>query len=205
MMLVSDIIELSLQNLRLHKTRSVLTSLGVIFGVGSVIAMLSISEGAKRSALSQIEAMGIDKIIVYSKKPPVAGGAVSTGRTSLVERYGLTLRDRKHLSELDNVERITVLRDARKRVMKGQERLDLKLVGADLNFLPDSASTLPQGRWFSPWEFKRPVNVCVIGSNVKRKLFQLGDQEVIGSNIRVETMVLKVIGVLDIPSVISAI
>ena len=43
MMLVSDIIELSLQNLRLHKTRSVLTSLGVIFGVGSVIAMLSIS------------------------------------------------------------------------------------------------------------------------------------------------------------------
>lgn len=197
MMLVSDIIELSLQNLRLHKTRSVLTSLGVIFGVGSVIAMLSISEGAKRSALSQIEAMGIDKIIVYSKKPPVAGGAVSTGRTSLVERYGLTLRDRKHLSELDNVERITALRDARKRVMKGQERLDLKLVGADLNFLPDSASTLPQGRWFSPWEFKRPVNVCVIGSNVKRKLFQLGDREVIGSNIRVETMVLKVIGVLE--------
>ena len=197
MMLVSDIIELSLQNLRLHKTRSVLTSLGVIFGVGSVIAMLSISEGAKRSALSQIEAMGIDKIIVYSKKPPVAGGAVSTGRTSLVERYGLTLRDRKHLSELDNVERITALRDARKRVMKGQERLDLKLVGADLNFLSDSASTLPQGRWFSPWEFKRPVNVCVIGSNVKRKLFQLGDQEVIGSNIRVETMVLKVIGVLE--------
>ena len=196
-MLVSDIIELSLQNLRLHKTRSVLTSLGVIFGVGSVIAMLSISEGAKRSALSQIEAMGIDKIIVYSKKPPVAGGAVSTGRTSLVERYGLTLRDRKHLSELDNVERITALRDARKRVMKGQERLDLKLVGADLNFLSDSASTLPQGRWFSPWEFKRPVNVCVIGSNVKRKLFQLGDQEVIGSNIRVETMVLKVIGVLE--------
>ena len=77
MMLVSDIIELSVQNLRLHKTRSILTSLGVIFGVGSVIAMLSISEGAKRSALSQIEAMGIDKIIVYSKKPPVAGGAVS--------------------------------------------------------------------------------------------------------------------------------
>lgn len=197
MMLVSDIIELSLQNLRLHKTRSILTSLGVIFGVGSVIAMLSISEGAKRSALSQIEAMGIDKIIVYSKKPPVAGGAVSTGRTSMVERYGLTLRDRKHLLDLDNVERITALRDARKRVMKGQERLDLKLVGADRHFLADSASTLVQGRWFGPWDFQHPVNVCVIGSNVKRKLFRLGDKEVIGSNIRVETLVLKVIGVLE--------
>lgn len=197
MMLVSDIVELSLQNLRLHKTRSILTSLGVIFGVGSVIAMLSISEGAKRSALSQIEAMGIDKIIVYSKKPPVAGGAISTGRTSRVERYGLTLRDRKHLADLDNVERITALRDARKRVMKGQERLDLKLVGADRDFLADSASELVQGRWFKAWDYRRPVNVCVIGSNVKRKLFRLGDQKVIGSNIRVENLVLKVIGVLE--------
>jgi len=197
MIRVSDILELSFQNLRLHKTRSVLTSLGVIFGVGSVIAMLAISEGAKRSALAQIEAMGIDKIIVYSKKPPVAGGAVSSGQTSMVERYGLTVRDRRHLLDLDNVERVTMLRDARKRVMKGQERLDLKLVGAELHFLADSASRLVQGRWFSPWDFRHPVNLCVIGSNVKRKLFRLGDRNVIGSTIRVENLVLKVIGVLD--------
>ena len=54
MMLVRDLFRLSLHNLLLHKVRSILTSLGVIFGVGSVIAMLAVSEGAKRSALAQI-------------------------------------------------------------------------------------------------------------------------------------------------------
>ena len=70
MMLVRDLFSMSIHNLLLHKVRSILTSLGVIFGVGSVIAMLAISEGAKQSALAQIEAMGIDKIIVFSQRPP---------------------------------------------------------------------------------------------------------------------------------------
>ena len=73
MMLVRDLFSMSIHNLLLHKVRSILTSLGVIFGVGSVIAMLAISEGAKQSALAQIEAMGIDKIILFSKRPPVDG------------------------------------------------------------------------------------------------------------------------------------
>ena len=71
MMLPRDIFTLSIHNLLMHKFRSFLTSLGVIFGVGSVIAMLAISEGAKRAALAQIEAMGIDKIIVFSQRPPL--------------------------------------------------------------------------------------------------------------------------------------
>ena len=61
---------LSFHNLMLHKIRSVLTSLGIIFGVGSVISMLAISEGAKVQALESIEAMGTNKIIIASKKPP---------------------------------------------------------------------------------------------------------------------------------------
>ena len=60
-MLVNDLFRLSFHNLLLHKIRSFLTSLGIIFGVGSVISMLAISEGAKRQSLAQIEAMGIDK------------------------------------------------------------------------------------------------------------------------------------------------
>ncbi|MBO5899135.1 MAG: ABC transporter permease, partial [Lentisphaeria bacterium] len=83
MMLVSDLFRLSLHNLMLHKVRSILTSLGVIFGVGSVIAMLAISEGAKRSALEQIQAMGIDKIIVYSRRPPLEGRSEGSGDASV--------------------------------------------------------------------------------------------------------------------------
>ncbi len=196
MMMFGDIVQLSLQNLRLHKVRSVLTSLGVIFGVGSVIAMLAISEGAKRKALEQIEAMGIDKIIVYSKKPPSAGAGVSSSRTSRIDAYGLSAVDRRKILELDNIERITRVRDARKKILKGLDRMDLKLVGVDRDFLEDSASGMTAGRWFSGMDFRSPQNICVIGSNVKRKLFPLGARDVIGAPIRVEGQVFRVIGVL---------
>ncbi len=196
MMMFGDIVQLSLQNLRLHKVRSVLTSLGVIFGVGSVIAMLAISEGAKRKALEQIEAMGIDKIIVYSKKPPSAGAGVSSNRTSRIDAYGLSAIDRRKILELDNIERITRVRDARKKILKGLDRMDLKLVGVDRDFLEDSASGMTDGRWFSGVDFHAPQNICVIGSNVKRKLFPLGARDVIGAPIRVEGQVFRVIGVL---------
>ena len=85
MMLVRDLFRLSLHNLLLHKVRSILTSLGVIFGVGSVIAMLAVSEGAKRSALAQIEAMGIDKIILFSKRPPLEGRSEGSENASVME------------------------------------------------------------------------------------------------------------------------
>ena len=103
MMLARDLLAMSIHNLMLHKVRSILTSLGVIFGVGSVIAMLAISEGAKRSALAQIEAMGIDKIIVFSRRPPVDGRSESNDNASVMERYGLTDKDYQHISKMDNV------------------------------------------------------------------------------------------------------
>ena len=120
MMLARDLLAMSIHNLMLHKVRSILTSLGVIFGVGSVIAMLAISEGAKRSALAQIEAMGIDKIIVFSRRPPVDGRSESNDNASVMERYGLTDKDYQHISKMDNVVRVTGLFDARKKILKGR-------------------------------------------------------------------------------------
>ena len=173
MMLVRDLFSMSIHNLLLHKVRSILTSLGVIFGVGSVIAMLAISEGAKQSALAQIEAMGIDKIIVFSQRPPINSRSESSDNASVMERFGLTDRDATHISRMDNVEEITALFDARKKVLKGLQRTDLKLIGCDYRFLEDSSAKLEKGRWFSPADFKNNANVCVIVKNVKRKLFDL--------------------------------
>ncbi len=196
MMLMRDLFGMSAHNLLLHKVRSVLTSLGVIFGVGSVIAMLAISEGAKRSALAQIEAMGIDKIIVVSRRPPVDGKSEGNDNASVMERYGLTERDKKHIERMDNVTRITSLFDARKKVLKGLERTKLKLIGCDQDFLEDSNAVMEGGRWFSPADFQNESNVCVIGSNVKRMLFPLGKTDVIGSTLRIEDAVYRIIGVM---------
>ena len=86
-MLIRDLYYLSLHNLFLHKIRSFLTSLGIIFGVGSVIAMLAISGGAKSAALSQIAALGIDNIIVYTKELKKTGGSDSDASRTL--DYGI--------------------------------------------------------------------------------------------------------------------
>ncbi|WP_176011869.1 ABC transporter permease [Victivallis sp. Marseille-Q1083] len=199
MMLVHDLFRLSFSNLLLHKVRSVLTSLGVIFGVGSVIAMLAISEGAKRKALSQIEAMGIDNIIVSSKKPPLEGKneASQSGQGLFDEPYGLNAVDLSNISRMDNVLRVTQVREARKKILRGLTRLDLKLAGVGMNFLEDSGSMLEQGRWFSASDFKNYTKVCVIGKNVKRRMFPLGTTDVIGRHVVVEGDRFLIVGVLD--------
>lgn len=196
-MLVTDLFRLSFHNLLLHKMRSLLTSLGVIFGVGSVIAMLGISEGAKRQALAQIEAMGIDKIIIYSQKPPLTGTSEGSSNISSMEIYGLNVADYKHIRQMDNVTSITTVRDSRKKVTKGLVRIDSKLVGVTQLFLNESASHMVKGRWLSAADFKNSLNVCVIGSAAKRRLFSLGETNVIGQILKVENQYFKIIGQLE--------
>ena len=196
MMLARDLLAMSLHNLLLHKVRSMLTSLGVIFGVGSVIAMLAISEGAKRSALAQIEAMGIDKILVFTKRPPAVGTSPNASE-SMVERFGLTEVDARHLARLHNVAEVTKVVNSRRDVLRGLTRTDLKLLGCDRSFLENSTGRLTQGRWFSASDFRNKRNVCVIGRNVKRRLFPLGSTGVVGQNLRVSNYLFKIIGIVE--------
>ena len=173
-----------------------LTSLGIIFGVGSVISMLSISQGAKEQALASIEAMGIDKIIVSSRKPPMEGKDTSNA-SATTQTYGLTLADLQHIRQMENVKRVTVARNTRQKIMKGITLLELTLIGVDPAFLKDSNSNLIQGRWLAPGDYLMKAPNCVVGRNVKRKLFNLGEQNIIGSRITVENHVYNVVGVIE--------
>ena len=198
MMLVTDAFRLSMHNILLHKVRSVLTSLGIIFGVGSVIAMLAVSEGAKRAALEQIEAMGIDKIIVYGRKPPPSGVETQTSRwIQYAESYGLTAQDLDNLRKMDNINRVTVIRNTRKNVLKGTARLDIRLAAVSLAFLKDSGSEMAAGRWFSQADFANKLPVCVIGKAAKRKLFALGASDIVGSLLKIDSESYRIVGILD--------
>lgn len=195
-MRLRDQVWLSFHNLMLHKVRSILTSLGIIFGVGSVIAMLAISEGAKIQALAQIEAMGTDKIIVATRKPPASGKDVSdSSGQSLMDRYGITTVDLDHIRRMDNVEQVSVARNSRKKILSGTKRLDLSLVGVSIDFLKFSRSEIVQGRWLS--RIDGINNNCVIGLNVKRSLFSLGEKDIIGSTIMVEKDIFRIVGILE--------
>ncbi|MBQ7731243.1 MAG: ABC transporter permease, partial [Lentisphaeria bacterium] len=198
MMRFTDIVSLSFLNLRLHKTRSLLTSLGVIFGVGSVISMMAISKGAERSALSQIESMGIDKIIIHTKKPhfDTTSGSSGSNSVSAVEDYGLDIRDFQFIKTMENVHHITTIRNTRQPITRGETRLDLKLCGVSREFMKDTSCHLTSGRWFNEIDFNNSSTICVIGQNVKRKLFPLGAKDVVGSTIRTGTASYRIVGII---------
>lgn len=193
-MLLRDLYSISLNSLLLHKVRSLLTSLGIIFGVGSVIAMLAISGGAKRAALSQIESMGIDNIIVYTRAEQGAGAADSETR---IFKYGMTDADLSNIRKMDNIRHISTARDVRAKIYRGVEVLDLQMFWVSPRFLPDINCDLVKGRWLLPSDYKNAATVCVVGRNVKRKLFSLGEKEVLHKTIHIAGGTFRVVGVVE--------
>lgn len=194
-MLIRDIFSLSLHNLFLHKVRSLLTSLGIIFGVGSVIAMMGISGGARREALAQIEAMGIDNIIVYTKFGRTLEDG--SGSDSRVMQYGLTDVDLSNIQKMENIRHVTTVRNSRVRIVKGVDPVDVELFWISPDFFKDTNCELISGRWLTESDFEDGVTVCVIGKNVKRKLFSLGEQNVVGRTISVSRGAFRIVGVME--------
>jgi putative ABC transport system permease protein len=199
MMMKSDLVKMSLHNLRLHKVRSLLTSLGIIFGIGSVISMLAISEGARRESLEQIASMGIENILVSSQDPGKTDQSSASSQGS-VTRYGITERDRRQIAGMDNIGHITPLRNTRERIQHGAGSLDLRLIATDPSFLQATTSRMKSGRWLTAADLENRMTVCVIGRNVKRKYFSLNAATVLGRVIRVRGELFRVVGIMENPN-----
>src|SRR5436853_5021161 len=108
---------LGLKNIHLHKLRSLLTTLGIIFGVSAVIIMVAIGEGTKQSALEQLRQLGADNILVRSVEPPETNDASSHQQRVLT--YGLTRTDFNRLKELPGFKNVIRVRDTRAKVIHG--------------------------------------------------------------------------------------
>src|SRR6187399_1316650 len=85
--------ELGAKSIWLHKLRSLLTALGVVFGVASVVAMLAIGEGASHEAQEQIRKLGSQNVILESVKPTASQSTAASSTRSFILEYGLTTRD----------------------------------------------------------------------------------------------------------------
>src|SRR4051812_37088194 len=112
-----ETLRLGLTNLRLHKLRSLLTALGIIFGVAAVIIMVAIGEGTKRAAIEQIRALGAQNILVRSVPPPESNEASS--RTQRVLDYGLREVDLERLKTIPNVQTLVEMRNTEQKVTSG--------------------------------------------------------------------------------------
>src|SRR3954471_80700 len=112
-------IKLAIRNLTLHKLRVLLTALGLIFGVSSVIAMLAIAEGAGLEAQRQIADLGATNIILQSVKPIEEMNASKQQNDSWIFSYGLTQKDfERIIGTIPTVVAATPLREFRKSIRR---------------------------------------------------------------------------------------
>ena len=119
---------LGIENLLLHKLRSFLTMLGVVFGVGSVVAMLAVGEGASKEALYQIQKLGSNNIIINSVKS-LEEESTST-QHSFMSVYGLTYLDYDRISgSFSNIRQVAPAKLIRKESRLGSNILELRIVG----------------------------------------------------------------------------
>ncbi|MBP7935224.1 MAG: ABC transporter permease [Phycisphaerae bacterium] len=195
----AETIRLGIKNILLHKLRSFLTTLGIICGVGAVICMLSISEGASEAEMNLIRLLGTHNVIAKSVKPQ-AGGDVSEGRSRLLE-YGLTEEDLGLMyATIPHIERIVPLREVAFEVCRGPSRYPVTVVGADPAFFETVRIGISQGRTIESLDSTQLAKVCVIGAEVRSRLFAYEDpigRSIIVNSFTAGTIPYEVIGVLD--------
>ncbi len=174
---------LGLKSLWMRKLRSLLTALGIVFGVCSVIAMLAIGEGASYEAQEQIVSLGSQNIIVQSVKPPETRDATET-KTIYFTQYGLTYRDVDQIRKtLPGVSVVVPARVMPEYVWNLGNSVECDVTGT-VPWYP-SMKHLPMkvGRFFGEIEMKHRANVCVINESAAKGLFPLSSP--LGRNVRI--------------------
>lgn len=195
MALLADIlpeIKMGLSSLLVHKLRSLLTMLGMIFGVGAVVAMLSITEGAQKEMMSYIDLLGVNNIIIEAKE--------AVDRNELQARRaispGMSFRDFRSITE--NVQGLELL-TPRKR-FKPQKVLPKTgaeppiLIGVLPNYLAINSLRMVEGRFFNDADNDNSAPVCVLGEAAKVNL--LGFDPAVGKFVKINDTWLQVVGVL---------
>ena len=178
---ISAMVKMSMRSLLLHKLRSLLTILGLVFGVASVIVMLAIAEGAGLDAQREIESLGVNNIIVRSQKP--SEDERQQGFQGLLE-YGLTYTDMQRISEtLDTVEQIAPFREFKYEARYLDRFSESRLVGIYPEFAKINRLEIAKGRFIEHTDVELKSNVCVIGSELAGKLFQF--EPAIGKTVQI--------------------
>ena len=188
-------IRLGIKSLLLHKLRSGLTMLGMIFGVCSVIAMLAIGEGASHEAQERIKRLGSTNIIINSVKPPEEREQSATNRSFIIE-YGLTYNDASRLQfTIPNVQRVLPMRIIRENVMFGRNQEPCQVIGTLPAYPNMQGFELVAGRFLTMIDEKHQRNICVITTGLARRLFPY--QDPLESTIRIDDVYYQVVGLVN--------
>ena len=186
-------IRLGVNTLMLHKLRSLLTMLGVVFGVGSVIAMLAVGEGASQEALDQIRKLGSQNIIVDSIKP-VEEQETQNVRVRM-SVYGLLYEDEQRIAEsFPTVTRTVPVKVIRKGGRLGTRELELRVVGTTADWFDLVRRPVIAGRVLLAGDVQGHANTVVLTEYGARRL--LAAESTIGESLRIGGDLFEVVGIV---------
>jgi len=191
-MTTKSLIHLAVRGLALHKLRSTLSALGIVFGVAAVVAMLSVGEGARREILAEVGRLGINRVTVRA-------GSVS--RTTEVEAGrlqspGLSLADAEAITEVcRNVESLAPIRMASEQIANGERRAEATIVATTPSFARTEELALASGRFVADADVSDAKRVMVLGHELSALLFPY--DEPVGEGVRIGEERYTVVGALE--------
>jgi len=189
---IKSIIKLGIKSLWMHQLRSVLTMLGIIFGVCSVVAMLAVGEGASRESQDQIARLGSQNIIIKTVKPPQEQN--TSGKSNSLQQYGLTYADVERVrSTIPNVEMTVPLRRFNQEARFRTRKVGIEIIGTVPSYSQAVSLFLREGRFFSQLDQTHQKEVCVMEEDVARNLFFSDDP--LGKDVKIANDYYRVIGV----------
>jgi len=185
-------IKLGVKSLWMHRLRSTLTALGIIFGVSSVIAMLAIGEGASRDAQEKIAQLGSRNIIIRTVKPPEDQSSV--GQQQTLTEYGLTYSDAERFQNgIPDVRVIVPNRRISQQALYRNRRASIEVIGT-VPWYPDISPTRTKfGRFLSSTDMHYKQGICIVDERVVKELFAFDDP--LGQDVKIASDYYRVVGV----------
>ena len=185
-----------------NKFRAFLTSLGILFGVASVISMLAIGKGAQQEILEQLRLLGTNNIIVtpvIKQEEGKVTDEISENPAKVEKKQfstGLTLLDAQSIDNIiPHVDYVSPEIVVETMAIRAGLRRSTKLVGISSHYFEDTQFELALGNLFSQHQMENSAPVCIIGNGVKTKFFP--GEEPIGKRIKAGSLWLTVVGVLQ--------
>jgi putative ABC transport system permease protein len=189
-------IEIAVESIVSNKLKSMLTALGIIFGVAAVIAMLAIGKGAKQEIMEQMKMVGVNNIIINPVIPDKTSSTAEGEKQQKKFSRGLNLLDVDAIKEtLPSVKRISPEISFNSTAMLNGVKYTAKLVGVSNDYFHLYNLPLVGGAFFNSFQEDNGIQVCIIGANIRAKFFSKIDP--LGQYIKFNGIWLKVIGVLQ--------
>jgi len=191
---VAELFQLAGRNLRGYPLRTLLTTLGIVFGVASVIVMLALGEGAQQEILAQIGKLGIRNVIVNTVKPPDSKDAAR--RSRWISKYGITFRDADQIREtVPTAKAVLPVHTKAERAWNGSVKADVTMIGVTPAHFDGASLRVAKGRAITDVDEEGLATVCVVRAALLRRIGWFG--EPLGYHLQVGERVYEVVGLLE--------